>query len=358
MPSTTKIIPKCSQIIQQQLLPHIPKRWRRQFKFGIQTLTLKPFSSLASNARQTIANPATASTKMDRLINNLGLAETISAAVTRLGIIHPSSLINCDHSDFNGLTAFVGAVQTKKGRAIPCLVATTYSQRLPAHDQAPKRKQKMRAARSELGYGIYEQVRTTLDDFAEKLGFWPRFVFDRGFMSLELVRFFVERRAIFYVRLKASQFVEVYGEKIRVRDLNGHDVEVAVAGHKVRVIRSDQPENGGEPWYILTSDMKNRRRKIIQIYYHRFEIEETFKDLKHILDLVRTKLMKPASLQLLLWFTSLSLILAYLSGIRADAWINTTHPKKRICWFRLFYESLVRETYRPTADLITGGLGK
>jgi len=356
MPSTTKIIPKCSQIIQQQLLPHIPKKWRGQFKFGVQALTLKPFSSLASNARQTVANPATASTKMDRLINNLGLAETISAAVTNFGIIHPSSLINCDHSDFNGLTAFVGAIQTKKGRAIPCMVATTYSQRLPAHSQAPKRKQRMRSERSKLNYGIYEQVRTTLDDFAGRLGFWPRFVFDRGFMSFELVRFFAERRATFYVRLKASQFVEVRGEKIRVRDLYDQDAKVIVAGCKVRVIRSDQPENGGEPWYILTSDMTSRRRKIIQIYYHRFEIEETFKDLKHILDLVRTKLIRPTSLQLLLWFTSLSLILAYLSGIRVESWVESTNSKKRICWFRLFYESLVRETYRPTADLITGGL--
>ena len=355
MPSK-QIIPKCSQIIQQQLLPHIPKRWRGQFRFGVQALTLKPFSSLASNARQTVANPATASTKMDRLINNLGLAEAISEVVTRLGIIHPSSLINCDHSDFNGLTAFVGAIQTKKGRAIPCMVATTYSQRLPAHDRAPKRKQKMRAARSKLEYGIYEQVRTTLDDFAERLGFWPRFVFDRGFMSLELVRFFAERQAVFYVRLKASQFVEMGGVRIRVRDLENEDRQVTIAGCPVRVIRSDDPEGGGEPWYILTSDMKSKRRKIIQIYYHRFEIEETFKDLKHILDLVRTSLMKPVSLQLLLWFTSLSLILAYLSGVRIEAWIDTANPKKRICWFRLFYEALVRETYRPVADLITGGL--
>src|ERR1700683_1383522 len=104
MPSS-KIIPSCAQLVQQQFLPHIPKRWQRQFKFGVQALTLKPFASLGSNARQTVSNAATASTKMDRLMGNVGLAQALSSTVRHLGIIHPGSILNCDHSDFNGLTA-------------------------------------------------------------------------------------------------------------------------------------------------------------------------------------------------------------------------------------------------------------
>ena len=354
MPSP-KILPSCAQLIQQQFLPHIPKRWQCQFRFGVQALTLKPFASLASNARQTVSNPATASTKMDRLMGNAGLTSALSDAIKHLGIIHPNSLVNCDHSDFNGLTAFVGAIQTKRGRAIPCLVATTYSQRLPAHPDAPKLKQQMRATRKQLDYSIYDQVRVTLEEFAHNLGFWPRFVFDRGFMGIKLVELFDKHQARFYVRLKASQLVDLGDIRLQVQDLEAPDAHVSLSGIPLRVIRSDQPDDGSEPWYILTSDMKTKRNKIIRIYYYRFEIEETFKDLKHILDLIRTRLMKPVSLRLLLWFASLSFILGYLLGARSRSQ-RTGHPKKRLSWYRQFFEALQREVYGPTANLITGGL--
>jgi len=354
MPSQ-QIIPACSRIIQQQFMPHIPARWQKQFRFGVQALTLKPFASLASNARQTVANAATAGTKMDRLICNAGLAQTLAGAIRRLGIIHPNSLVNCDHSTFNGLAAFVGAIQTKKGRALPCLVATTYDHNLPAHTDAPKRKQQMRAERKKLDYTLHEQVRTSITAFAGQLGFWPRFVFDRGFMSIGLVQLFTRHQAVFYVRLKAGQFVELSGQKFRARELEHSDTRITLAGIALRVIRSDQPDDDNEPWYILTSDMHSKRRKIIEIYYHRFEIEETFKDLKHVLDLVRTRLMKPVSLELLLWFTGLSFILGYLSG-GTSCTKRQTHPNKRLSWYRQFFEALQREVYGPAADLITGGL--
>lgn len=114
MPSP-KIIPSCTKIVQQQLLPQIPPRWRHQFKFGVAALTLKPFTSLASNARQTVAHPDTASTKMDRLTGNEGLANAFVGATSSLGYVQPSSIVACDHSDFNGLSAFV--VPSKQGVA-------------------------------------------------------------------------------------------------------------------------------------------------------------------------------------------------------------------------------------------------
>src|SRR4051812_14515874 len=92
MPSP-KIIPACSRIVQQQLLPQIPPRWRRQFKFGVQALALKPFASLRSNARQTVAHPDTASTKMDRLTCNEGLISAFSGAVNRLGYVQSTSIV-------------------------------------------------------------------------------------------------------------------------------------------------------------------------------------------------------------------------------------------------------------------------
>ena len=86
-------------------------------------------------------------------------------------------------------------------------------------------------------------------------------------------------------------------------------MKITLGDLSLRVIRSDQPDDDGEPWFILTSDMQKSRNKIIRIYYHRFEIEETFKDLKHVLDLQLMKLTKPLTLKILLWFACLRFIL-------------------------------------------------
>jgi hypothetical protein len=349
-----KIISSCAQIVQQTILPQIPSKWRAQCTFGIQAFTLKPFCSLASNARQTEPHPDTAATKVERLVRNERLANHLGASVARLGYIRPDSLVNCDHSDFNGLTAFVGAVQTKRGRAIPCLLATTYAQGLPAHNQASKRKQQLRAARQALDYDLYDQVRTVLQEFAEVVGFWPRFVFDRGFMSLELVELLTAHQAQFYIRLKAGRIVELSGKKLRVDQLGAQDSLVRLHDMHLRVVRSDDPQTG-EPWYILTSDIVRTRQQIIRIYYYRFEIEETFKDLKHVLGLDQTCLMKPLSLKVLLWFAALSFILAFLAGWWAQA-DERRHSKKKLSHYKQFFEALRREAYGPPTDLITGGV--
>ena len=101
--------------------------------------------------------------------------------------------------------------------------------------------------------------------------------------------------------------------------------------------------------------MRSKRRKIIDIYYHRFEIEESFKDLKHIQALEQAQLTKPQSLKVLLWFSILAFILAYLAGWLLSP-VRARHPKKCLSWFRQFFEALQRETLGPPGHLITGGL--
>ena len=68
-----------------------------------------------------------------------------------------------------------------------------------------------------------------------------------------------------------------------------------------------------EPWFILTNDFHSSRSKIIKVYYHRFEIEETFKDIKHIWEYKRTRLRKPNSLKVLLWLVCIGIALLYLA---------------------------------------------
>lgn len=291
---------------------------------------------------------------MDRLTCNEGLVDAFARAVNGLGYIQPASIVACDHSDFNGLSAFVGAVQTKRGRAIPCLVATTHSPRLPAHGSASKRKQAMRQARRKAGIKLYEQVETALATWAGELGFWPRLVFDRGFGGIHLVRTLVEHKATFYVRLKAGRRVRMDGTWLPVRNLVTTDTTVLLDNLTLRVVRSDDPATG-EPWYILTSDHTSTRDQIIRIYYHRFEIEETFKDIKHVLELEAVSFLKPLSLKVVLWFASLSMILSFLVGWWKQA-NHPRHPKKRLSHYKQFFEALIREAYGPPTDMITGGL--
>ena len=89
--------------------------------------------------------------------------------------------------------------------------------------------------------------------------------------------------------------------------------------------------------------MTSSRTKIVRIYYRRFEIEETFKDMKHIFELRLTRLNKPLSLKLLLWFVSLGIALLY--NTTKSTKIHTTgrhwtHPKKQTSWLRQAYEQL------------------
>jgi hypothetical protein len=354
--SSRVIIPAYAHTVQQQLLPAFPDYWHHQVRFGVQALTIKPFVSLASNARVTIANPDTASTNMDRLVANAGLARELGKVISNLGIITSKSILACDHSTMNGLLAFMGAVQTGKGRAIPCVLETLYSQVLPAGDDTSKRNQKLRLDRKEAGIHLYDQALACLEQLALDLGFWPRLVFDRGFGGIRFIQGLAAHGAIFYIRLKANRLVELGGEGIKVGELPASDTRVVLGGLNLRVIRSDEPDDDGEPWFILTSDMTKSRRKIIRIYYHRFEIEETFKDLKHVLNLKLMKLTKPLSLKILLWFASLRFILGYMASYKDPRYGTPRHPKKKISWVRRLTEEFLREVYAPMGDLITGEL--
>ena len=105
---------------------------------------------------------------------------------------------------------------------------------------------------------------------------------------------------------------------------------------RLRVIRSPKNRRAAEPWYILTNDFSSSRSKVVKIYYHRFEIEETFRDIKHIFELKRTRLNKPNSLKLILWLVSIGIALLYLTTKPK----KQNNPKKQTSWLRQAYEQL------------------
>jgi hypothetical protein len=337
MPSQN-IVRDIRVLVQNQLLPAVTPYWREQLWFGLQAYGLRAFQSAAGNARQVVPNSHTAARKTERLFQNQALIYQLATVFDTLGLVRPSSYVNCDHSDMNGLVAFVGAVQTRHGRALPCLVETTYSDRLPGSPDAPPRKQALRKAwaeerRCQSFTGHYIDA---LESLRARLGFWPKLVFDRGFGNESLVTHLATEEATFYIRLKAGRFVEFDGERIEVKQLKEKDAHIQLFGITLRVIRSPKSRRTKEPWYILTNDQSSSRTKIVRIYYHRFEIEETFRDVKHIFEFKRTRLNKPNSLKLILWLVSLGIALLY----KTTKPTKHTNPKKQTSWLRQAYEQL------------------
>ena len=334
MPSTD-IVRDTRTLIQSKLLGSLPKKWRPQFCFGLQAYSLQTFQSATGNARRVVANPNTAARKSERLLANRKLADQLGTVFDSLGLVKPSSFVNVDHSDMNGLMALVGALQTKLGRAIPCFVETTYSDRLSARKDAPPRKRALRKARAE-----ERQLRSltghtvdALQDFADRLGFWPKLVFDRGFGNESMVTHLVAEGATFYIRVKAGRYVAFDGQKLKIQHLKQKDASIQLYGMTLRVIRSAKDGKNDEPWYILTNDTERSRTKIVRIYYHRFEIEESFKDLKHILEFRRTRLNKPNSLKVILWLVFLGIALLY-AVTKPTRQQQNPNPKKHISWIR------------------------
>jgi hypothetical protein len=342
MPSPD-IVRDSRRLIQNKLLPTVPPKWLPQATFGLEAFAMRPFQSTGSNARAVVPNRNTASSKMLRLLQNKALAEHLGTVFDSLDLVRPSSYLNVDHSDLDGLTALVGAVQTRNGRAIPAMVDTTYAHHIPAHSKKPRWQQMRRAMtvarkhRSFTGHTI-----DTLQSLADRLGFWPKLVFDRGFGNESIVEHLHTAGATFYIRLKSGRYVELDDQVTEVKQLKSNDATIQLYGLTLRVIRSPKSRRAKEPWYILTNDIESSRDTIVRIYYHRFEIEETFKDAKHLFELHRLHFMKPNSLKVVLWLVFLGIAVLYAVSKPTKQRVKASNPKKRVSWVRLAYEQFQR----------------
>jgi hypothetical protein len=105
--------------------------------------------------------------------------------------------------------------------------------------------------------------------------------------------------------------VEHNGQNIQVEQLKEKGATVGLFGMMLRVVHSPMSRRVPEPWFILTNDMASSQSKIVQVYYHRFEIEETFKDAKRLLELQRLSFVRQISLKVVLWVVFLRIALLY-----------------------------------------------
>ena len=253
------------------------------------------------------------------------------------------------------LTVFAGAVAKRKGRPIPCLIETTYASQIPAPGSRHSTRRTgqpsndRKAERSKLSFE--DHILQSLNDLLKRLGFWPKgLVFDRGFGSYRILSHLHNAGATFFVRLKAGRLIEFNGERIEVEHLKNDDETIYLENPKhrgeyikLRVVRSPKSRRAKEPWYIITNNFELSRERIVKIYYHRFEIEEMFKDIKHLWEFKHARINKPAHLKVILWFISIGMALIYI--VRppvTEREQKLIHPKQRIPWLRKGWEEIQR----------------
>lgn len=126
------------------------------------------------------------------------------------------------------------------------------------------------------------------------------------------------------------------------------DAIIRVFGHKMRLIISPPPPKqrnpkkpqNTEPWYIITNDFSSSRKKILHVYANRFEIEETFKDYKHIQKLNRLRIKTCQTMTILLWFASVAFWFAFWKEEIYPS--HKESPKKKRSFFRIFWEDIQR----------------
>ncbi len=304
--------------LQTKLLPHIFKKHQQQFSFGFEALTLSPFVSLNGNARMIIANRNTAESKVKRLVGNEKFLSYFPILLTQLSLVKPGDRINVDFSTFCGYQVLTFAKQTALGRAIPVYIAAiTY----PITDPG-----------SQTQFIIAE-----VKKFIDLLGFSLHLVFDRGFELPHLARCLASLHISFAIRMKKDKHVNYMGKDIPLRHLPwfANDVIVGLYETQLRIVRSEKKKGMEEPWYLLTNDTKSTRDKVVANYYFRFEIEETFKDLKHIFELKSFyKIKKKQTFLILLWF--------YMLGIWTAFLITTDYLKQRVIQNKHKILSIVR----------------
>jgi hypothetical protein len=329
------IVGQTRKFVSTRLLLFVKPKHHKLFAFGLQALTLTPYESLGSNARLVVGNISTAASKIYRLVSNKTLVVNFHRLVRESGLVRETSLVNVDFSTFCGFQALCFGVQTGEGRALPVWNASlTYPVTFVGSQNS----------------FVLEQLQA----FGKTLGFYPRFVFDRGFWIPCVMKFLLKRKIFFYLRIKQGQHLtwREKGKKQQAKTISRYtkDTTITLFSYKMRLVVSPPPPKQTNPkkkqntqrWYILTNDMESERDEILHIYATRFEIEETFKDYKHIQKLKTLRIKTIATFTMLLWFASIAQWLAWWTKGAPCTNEKRVHPKKKRSFFRIFWEDLQR----------------
>jgi len=349
--------------VQRQLLGSLPKKLQSLARFGLQAFVRTPFVSCNANARMTGAQHATAEMRMYRLLRHVRLASWLMAAVQRALPLDSKSVLNVDFSNFGGVAVLAAALQTGRGRALPwaleALTSNTQGMKR-GHVGYARHKAAYQQWKRESGGDQYDLVIRLVGEVDRKAATPPALVFDRGFGNKRLLSALFARAGNSYVRLRDSfhpwiEFPETYRGRQYVSDLPEGDYRVRWLGLSFRLVVTAKKRKGAmAPWAIATNDQTSTPEQIGQHYYHRFEIEETFRDWKSGLGFRRARFARWQSLQVVLSFASVATFLAW-EAARQTVMHPRLHPKKQLSFFRQWHERLQRHVRLREPTALAGG---
>ena len=270
-------------------LDFAPLQTRKLFRFGLETLVARDIGSLRASARTSPRNWHTAKSNSYRLTKNESIIPVFKSILAACHGVTADDRIAVDFSDFgNDMQVLTFAKQTNRGRALPLYFEV-------------------------LRYPVTENSQNTFiinaaRHFEAVIGCKPMLVFDRGFACPSIIKYLFQNQWDFVIRVKQMKHAEdpKTGMDFPIRDAKEDDRPVTMYdGLPLRIVRSDQKEDMPQPWYLVTNNTALSREKIIDIYYHRFEIEEFFRDAKRLLGLEWVTFKLTQSLSVVLWFVIL-----------------------------------------------------
>lgn len=322
-------------IVKQKLdflnstLTCVPKQVKKLYVFGFTVLAFREITSLRSNSRLPNLKWNTAKSKAYRITINNKFQKIFPKLIKELNVVREKDIIAVDFSDFNGFQILMFAKQTKEGRTVPIYFEIlTYP--------IEKDSQNIFVIRA-------------IENFVKFIGRRPKLVFDRGFACPLIIQHLSQNNHSFIIRFKQNKQAvnRETGEILKVKDSTQNDFEVIAYGENLRVVISDKPEiEEKEPWYLITNDFKSQREKIINQYYHRFEIEEFFRDAKRLLGLEYINFKKKKSLAIVLWFVILGIW--FLWTLKETERDKTQRNKMQLSRVRYFMEKMKKEIFAST----------
>jgi hypothetical protein len=343
-----KTIQKINQLVKRLAADNIGKaKWRRFFNL-VEKLSLSEFSSLNSADRSLSENKYTGENRMRRAIADVNLANGLQDTLITEVFSQLNGYVFCslDHSQFGPFCIAVLAVSFRKGRAIPIWCQVNLSE----------------AALINPLLSALEQLFTRLPDINPELKLV--LVMDRWFASFRLFNLFQEYGVFFIARTKSDKKIrlpwDTSWQRTPILEVSHEEIEVIYRQHTLRLIRSTYDEDSRkkedkEPWFLLTNLPKPSkkggqdgfsRQQVLNRYKERFEIEESFKDIKWINRLEWQQIKKPEHIRTLLLFVFFGKWLLWWTIVpllhKNSRHRPKTHPKKLLSWFREAWEYLCK----------------
>ena len=314
--------------VKRLRITYVPKAKARRFFLGVEQFSLSEFNSLNAAGRRLGINRWTGENRIRRLVTDQKLADQLQHLLVSEALASHKGQWYCslDHSQFGPFCIAILAVSHRKGRAIPIWCQVNVSE---AGLIAP-----LLAALEEL----FQFLQSNAPELALVL------VMDRWFASDKLFTLFEGYGIYFITRTKSDKLVQLPWDpswwKEPIHDISHEELPITYRSHRLRLIRSDYQEDmkDPEPWFLLTNLPEEiTRRRVLNRYAERFEIEEAFKDVKWLQRLEWQRVKKPEVIRGLLLFVFLGWWLLWRYATK-EIPKQTFHPKKRLSWFRQAWE--------------------